>query len=205
MDKTSTLTLTGTTLFCLIGISSTFAQVLAANTQMTFYNTSNDFAMIELADSNANCIVQPHDSCPIQTQPQFYTVSVCVTYCARGNLFLYTEYSVYGGCDVYLNQTSPTNFTVTNDCPVVGKQSPKTHTLVLTTPDSLRNNTKVTLLPSCGIQCHVGVSDSIKNARDEIKKGNITGALLNLDSAQKALNDTMGGNNLAHQMLRNIH
>ena len=71
MDKTSTLTLTGTTLFCLIGISSTFAQVSAANTQMTFYNTSNDFAMIELADSNANCIVQPHDSCPIQTQPQF--------------------------------------------------------------------------------------------------------------------------------------
>jgi hypothetical protein len=63
----------------------------------------------------------------------------------------------------------------------------------------------VALLPSCGIQCHVGVSDSIKNARDEIKKGNITGALLNLDSAQKALNDTMGGNNLAHQMLRNIH
>jgi hypothetical protein len=135
-------------------------------------------------------------------------VSVCVTYCSTDNLFLYTEYSVYGSCDVYLNQTSAMNFTVTNKCPEkdIDKQNPKTQTLVLTTPDSQKNNTRVTLLPSCGIQCHAGVSDSINHVRDEIKKGNTTGALSHLEEAQKALNATRDdGNNLAQQMLRNIH
>ncbi len=113
---------------------------------------------------------------------------------------------VYGSCDIYLNQTSATNFTVTNKCPDKEKQNPKTQTLVLTTPDSQKNNTRVTLLPSCGIQCHAGVSDSINHARNEIKKGNTTGALSHLEAAQKALNSTRDdGNNLAQQMLRNIH
>jgi hypothetical protein len=46
----------------------------------------------------------------------------------------------------------------------------------------------------------------LTHARDEIKKGNTTGALSQLEAAQKALNATRDdGNNLAQQMLRNIH
>jgi hypothetical protein len=178
-------------LFVPVSLSSTIIQqTLAGSTQMTFYNTTDDPAMIELSDSKANCIVQPHESCPLQTKPTYYTVNVCVTYCSADNLFLYTEYSVYGNCDIYLNQTSAINFTVTNRCPEKYKEIPKPQTLVLTTPDSQENNTKLTLLPSCGIQCHVGLNDSINQARDEIKKGNNTGALYHLQAAQRALNAT---------------
>ena len=205
MNKSHLIIITAMTILVLVSISSTLEQVLAVETQMTFYNTSGDSAMIELSDSKATCILQPHQSCPLQTMPQYYTVSVCVTYCSTDNLFLYTEYNVYGSYNVYLNQSSATNFTVTNKCPDKEKQNPKTQTLVLTTPDSRKNNTRVTLLPSCGIQCHAGVSESINiGPRNEIR-GNTTGALLHLEAAQEVLNVTSDDGNLAQQMLRNIH
>lgn len=130
MNKNHLIIITGMTLLVLVGIL-TLEQALAVNIQMTFHNLSNDYAMVELSDSPANCIVQPHQSCSLQTEPQDYTVSDCVTYCSSDNLLLYTEYSVYVNCDIYLNQTSSTNFTVTNSCPDKDKDNPKTQTLVL--------------------------------------------------------------------------
>ena len=82
--------MTSITIIVLIGIP-TVEQALAVNTQKTFHNTSNDYAMIELSDSTANCIVQPDQSCVLNTEPKYYTVTVCVTYCSSDNLFLYTD------------------------------------------------------------------------------------------------------------------
>lgn len=95
---------------------------------------------------------------------------------------------------------------MTNKCPDKDKQTPKAQMLVLTTPDNQKNNTRLTLLSSCGIQCHAGVSDSINHVRDEIKKGNTTWALSHLEAAQRALNTTEEhANYVSQQTLRNIH
>jgi hypothetical protein len=70
---------------------------------------------------------------------------------------------------------------VTNSCPDKDKQNPKFQTLVLRLPSDNRTNVESARLPSCGIQCNVGVNDSVNHARDELKKGNTTGVLLHLD------------------------
>jgi hypothetical protein len=82
---------------------------------------------------------------------QYYTVNICITYCSKDNLFLYTEYSVYETCDVYLNQTSPTNFTVSNVCPDsdIDKQNENTQALVLKHPSDNQSDTKASIEPSC--------------------------------------------------------
>jgi hypothetical protein len=148
--------------------------------------------MIELSPSTSNCIVQPHQSCPLETEiGQYYTVNVCVTYCSKDNLFLYAEYSIYATCDVYLNQTSPTNFTVSNVYPDndKDKQNLNIQTLVLKHPSNNSSNTHSSSSePFCGIQCKVEVNDSINNARIQIQKGNISGVLSHLDAAQRVLN-----------------
>jgi len=50
------------------------------------------------------------------------------------------------------------------------------------------NKTELMVSQACGIECKGEVTQTLNHARDEIKNGNITGALLELNSAQTALN-----------------
>jgi hypothetical protein len=136
--------------------------------------------------------VQAHQSCLLQTELQYYTVNVCVTYCSKDNLFLYTEYSIYGTCDVYLNQTSPVNFTVNNVCPDKDKdkQNPSVQTLGLKHPTNNQTDTKSSSEPSCGIQCKMEVNKSINHARTELQKDNVTVVVSHMDAPQMTLNST---------------
>jgi hypothetical protein len=138
---------------CMLVILTHDRGYASAGSQMTFHNLSNDFAMIKLSGGKENCIVQPHQNCTFNTVPQFYTVNVCVTYCSVDKPFLYAEYGVYGTCDVFLNQTSPVNFTVTNSCPEYYKENPKPQSLVLITPSEKQNSSSssnITTSPPCG-------------------------------------------------------
>ncbi|HEY7110743.1 MAG TPA: hypothetical protein VH415_15060 [Nitrososphaeraceae archaeon] len=90
-----------------------------------------------------------------------------------------------------MNQTSPTNFTVSNVWPDndKDKQNPNIQTLILKHPSNNSSNTQSSSSePSCGIQCKVEVNDSINNARIQIQKGNISGVMSHLDAAQRELN-----------------
>ena len=51
-----------------------------------------------------------------------------------------------------------------------------------------KNKPELIVLPVCGMQCNVKVTQSLDHVRDEINNGNITGALLELHAAQTALN-----------------
>ena len=50
------------------------------------------------------------------------------------------------------------------------------------------NDKNKPVLPVCGMQCNVKVTQSLDHVRDEINNGNITGALLELHAARTALN-----------------
>lgn len=78
---------------------------------------TNEEAMIELAPSRSNWIVQPNSSCELPTQTaSYYTVIVCVPICTSNSGFNHTEFSVPADCSIYLAQSSDTDYKVTNNC-----------------------------------------------------------------------------------------